>query len=75
MHVYLCVCACMYVFVYIHECMYVHHKCTRTEEGISYAKTRVPGAYELPCLCWEPNLGLLQKLQALLTYLPWSPDY
>lgn len=46
------------------SCMSVHHVCT--EEGISYAETRVQIAGTI-CGCWEFNCGPLEEKLVLLS--------
>lgn len=54
----------------------VHHvhawpDALRPKEG-SVLGTRVIDGCELPCLCWESNLGLLEEQPALLASDPLS---
>ena len=53
------------------ECMLEHHilgvPMKDRGGGIRAPGTAVSGFCELPCGCWEPNLGLLQEQPVLLT--------
>ena len=53
-----------YVYEHLSACIYVHHvnACClwRPEESIRSPGTGVKDGYELPCGCWESNLGPLQ---------------
>jgi hypothetical protein len=55
-------------------CMcYVYHACLmpmEVGEDIGYSETGVTESSELPCWCWEPNLGSLQEQEVLLTTEP-----
>jgi hypothetical protein len=42
----------------------------RPEEGIGFSRTEVTEGYELPCRCWELNLGPLQEQPVLFTAEP-----
>lgn len=38
----------------------------RPEEGIESPETRITDSWELPCRCWELNLGPLEEQQPVL---------
>lgn len=46
-------------------CMHVYHLCGGDQKGpekdTATSETGVLGGCELPCGCWEPDLGLLQE--------------
>jgi hypothetical protein len=51
--------------------VYVHHVhawyLERSEEDTRYPGTGLRAGCELPCGCWELNLGPMQELQVFLT--------
>lgn len=56
-------------FAYMHVCVSreVRHVCPgRLEEDIQLPGTKVTNGYELPCVCWELNIGPLKEKQVLL---------
>jgi hypothetical protein len=50
--------------------MSVYHMCfcclQKLEKGTSSSGTGVTDSYELPCGCWELNLGLLEEQMVLV---------
>lgn len=55
--------------IVLSACMTVYYVCgwcsLWSEEGIGSPGTGVVGGYELPCECWESNLGPLQEQMLL----------
>ena len=47
----------------------------RLEEGVRSPATGVGGGYELPCGCWEPNVGPLEEQSVLLTIKSLQPCF
>lgn len=51
--------------IYVQQ-MHASHPC-RSEEGIGFPETQATDSREIPCRCWELNLGPLPELLFLTT--------
>ena len=56
---------CLHVYLY-----HMHAWCPGRPESYKSSRTGVPDSCELPCGCWELNLGPLEKQPVLLTTEP-----
>ena len=67
-----------HVLSYMYGCFVCMHVCAPyvcllpeyTIEGIKSPRMRVTDSYELPCKCWQLNLGPLEEQPVLLTTEP-----
>lgn len=61
----LCVCACLHVYIYAYTmCVQCPQ---RSKDGIRCPRAGIKNGCAPSCGYWEPNMGLVQEQQVLLT--------